>query len=203
MRSIWFGDKRDLVKWSTLLHISKRFKLEQIIQICFLNPSDFHSITIDGVEKEVPAEVIKHFRDLRSVEKISDNVAVTVFDEPFNNRQHYLSSSLTAISKCNKPVCVFLDPDTGLKPLQSRANKTHVTETELEEYWKALEVGDVLVFYQHKPLMKNPKWIEERQEQFAKAIKAPLTDVKIAIGEKIANDVVFFYISKKTQSKHP
>lgn len=199
MRLVWFGDKRDIVKWSTLLLIANQYNLKQIVQICFLNQSFFSSVSIDGTEYEVPAEVIKFFRDIRSVERLSSNVTITVFDEPFTDRKNHLTSSLAAIDKYEYPICVFLDPDTGLEPSSSRANKTHVTENELKEYWKKLKHGDVLVFYQHKPLMNKAHWIEDRKKQFADTINLPLADVKIAKADKIANDVVFFYIIKVNQ----
>jgi hypothetical protein len=159
MRRIWFGDKRDIVKWSTLLLIANQYNLKQILQICFLNQSSFPSVTIDGIEYEVPEEVIKHFRDIRSVERLSSNVTITVFDEPFTVRKCHLSSSLAAIDKYEYPICVFLDPDTGLEPASLRANKTHVTTKELQDYWAKIKQGDVLVFYQHKPLMNKVQWI--------------------------------------------
>ena len=195
MRNIWVGDNRDIVKWSTLLHLADHHNVKHILQICFLNPHDFSPIVIDGKEFPVPAPVIQHFRNVNNVKNILSNTEISVFDEPFNNRAAYLSSVLNFISKHNGPKCVFLDPDTGLEP-KNRVNKTHVTNAEAHNIWNTLENGDVLVIYQHKTNMMGLPWIPEKHLQMANAIVVNVSQVKIAKSEEIAHDVVFLYAVK-------
>src|SRR5205085_9119853 len=99
MKAKWYGDQSDLVKWSVLLHLAKAHKLHTIVQICFLNHYDFPSISIDGEKFQVPREVIQHFRTISSVQNISKDVRIFVFEEAFYNRDAYLSSALEYIAQ--------------------------------------------------------------------------------------------------------
>ena len=36
MRDTWYGDRADLVKWGTLIHLAQREKLGRVVQIAFL-----------------------------------------------------------------------------------------------------------------------------------------------------------------------
>ena len=195
MKTLWFGDNRDLVKWSTLLHVAKQHHLSVIIQICFLNAHEFPPITVDGTTLPVPPDVIKHFRSIRSVEGLSSEVSIKVFDRPFIDRGAYLKAALEFIGEfSNRPRAVFLDPDTGLAP--GIANVKHVTEAEARQFWSALAPRDVLVLYQHQTNRNGTPWVQEKRRQFASAIGIPSSRVRVAKGESIARDVVFYYASK-------
>ena len=79
MRDKWYGDKRDLVKWSVLLLLSEKFKAERILQIAYLRPSEFPKIEIDGKEEDIPPEVIAHFRNIHNIESLNTIIKITVF----------------------------------------------------------------------------------------------------------------------------
>ena len=129
MRTLWFSDNRDLVKWSALLHLARQHKLSVIVQLCFLNPHEFPPLTLDGVTMPIPHEVIKQFRSLHSVETLSDKVEIKVFDHPFTNRTAYLKTALEYANQfAGRPRAVFLDPDTGLSP--RKPDFKHVTDAE-------------------------------------------------------------------------
>lgn len=195
MRTIWFGDNRDLVKWATLLHVARQHNLSVILQICFLNPHEFPPVTVDGVTVPVPREVIKQFRSLRSVERLSKAVEIKVFDCPLRNRVDYLNEAIRYIGQFSgRQRGVFLDPDTGLAP--RRPDMTHVTENEVREFWTALEPRDVLMLYQHQTNRDGSPWVEQKRKQFAAAIRVPLPEVKVGRAESIARDVVFYYARK-------
>ncbi len=195
MRTTWFSDNRDLVKWSVLLHLAKQHQLSVIVQICFLNPHKMPPITVNGATLPVPPEVINHFRSLRSVEHLSGEVEIKVFDRLFEERSEYVKGALAYVAQFSgRPRAVFLDPDTGLAP--KKPDATHVTEAEARQFWSALAPRDVLVLYQHQTNRNGSEWVEPKRKQFAAAIAIPLSVVKVAKGESIAPDVVFYYASK-------
>ena len=39
MRDQWYGDNRDLLKWSTLLHVALRERLSAILQLALHRPN--------------------------------------------------------------------------------------------------------------------------------------------------------------------
>jgi hypothetical protein len=86
---------------------------------------------------------------------------------------------------------VFLDPDTGLEPRNPKFE--HVLEKEAKAVFDALKSDDVFVFYQHQTNRNGSPWIEEKRKQLAGALEIPQKEVKIASGQKIAHDVVFYY----------
>lgn len=195
MRTSWFSDNRDIVKWSALLHLAKKHRLAVIVQICFLNSHEFPPVVLDGETLPVPSEVVNHFRSLRSVERLSSEVAIKVFDEPIQGRSDYLKAALAYMARFSgQPRGVFLDPDTGLAP--KKPDATHVTDAEVRQFWSALAPRDLLVLYQHQTNRNGSEWIEPKREQFAAAIAVPSSLVKVARGESIARDVAFFYASK-------
>ena len=195
MRTLWFSDNRDLVKWSALLHLARQHKLSVILQLCFLNPHEFPPITLDGVTMPIPQEIIKQFRSLRSVETLSDEVEIKVFDHPFTNRAAYLKTALEYVNQfAGRPRAVLLDPDTGLSP--RKPDFKHVTDAEARKLWSILAPGDVIVLYQHQTNRRNQPWVKQKLKQFATALDIPVSRVKVAKGESIARDVVFYYASK-------
>jgi len=198
MRDKWYSDNRDLIKWSVLLHLSRRCKADRIIQIACYNASDYGEIDIDGESFPMPDEVISHFRSLGEVSRLTKHPKITVFDAAFENgdRNSYFEAAKNFIASFNKECCiVFLDPDTGLEPI-GKASKKHVLNSELKAIWDALPKGWLLVFYQHQTNKNGEPWIKPKQIQFAKAIGVIDSSVTIASEEKVANDVVFFISTK-------
>lgn len=211
MRDIWYADKRDLVKWATLYHLAHIFKGSRIIQIAFYRKENkFGKIIIDNQEKEIPKEVISHFRDIHKIKDIKFQVPVEIFDTSFEykkeeakqHRHNYLLSAIERLGSYRKEkLIVFLDPDTGLQPMQTKLKTKqkpeHVSEEEVRKIWDALKPKDVFVLYQHQTNRNGKSWIEPKQIQFAKAIGLSNDAVKWAYGPEVANDVVFFYAQKE------
>jgi predicted methyltransferase len=61
MQDQWYGDKRDLVKWGTLLELAHKYKVNQILQVLYHRSNTWNPIEIDGDFVPIPAEVIQHF----------------------------------------------------------------------------------------------------------------------------------------------
>lgn len=200
MRDRWYSDNRDLVKWSVLLHLSGRCKANRIIQIACYNGSDYGKIEVDEETFPMPDEVISHFRAIGRISGLTTHPKITVFDAVFENRDRnsYFNAVKNFIASFNEERCiVFLDPDTGLEP-KGKADKKHVLNSELKVIWDVLPNGWMLVFYQHQTNKNGKPWIKPKQKQFAKAIDVLESSVKIASGQKVANDVVFFFSTKSS-----
>ncbi|MCX6647417.1 MAG: hypothetical protein NTY09_13820 [bacterium] len=206
MKDEWYGDKRDLKKWSVLLHLADKFKADMILQITYFRPSRYGSIAIDNEEIELRPEVKAHFRDIRRTEKIDSRANVKVFDNHFIDRCEYHDAVISLMQSFSNTRCiVFLDPDIGLEPKKSKPNTgvkskkqklEHVLEGEVRQIWLALKAEDTLVFYQHMTNRNNQPWIEPKREQLAKSMQVDLGLVKVAQAPKIIKDVAFYYCQK-------
>ena len=73
MRNKWYGDNRDLVKWSVLLHLAMQTDAQRILQIAYFRHDDFSELTIDDERFKIPLEVRAHFRVARDVPKKTRN----------------------------------------------------------------------------------------------------------------------------------
>jgi hypothetical protein len=201
MQDQWYGDKRDLVKWGTLLELARKYQVTQILQVLYHRSNIWHPIEIDGdvdgkpESVPIPDEVIQHFRDTKSICNLNSSVPVQVLGETFSSDRErylqYIAGEIQTRKRIKK--IVFLDPDTGLEPRGGRPNLNHVLESELEKIWNTLSDGDVLVFYQHQP--RIPDWINTKMRQFAEVIRVP--NAKRAYAQSTAPDVVFFFAQKK------
>lgn len=193
MKPEYYGDKRDLIKWAILYHITEQFNCKRILQIAYYRESRFGNVVLDGKEKEIPTEILEHFRNLQSVTKIKSDFKVEVFDELFKSRKDYLESVKAKIEKhSQEKLVLFLDPDTGLETKKPKME--HVLKKELYALWADLKPGSFLVFYQHR--FRNKDWKKIRRKELAECLKLGENHVKIAEGPDIANDVVFYYIQK-------
>lgn len=195
MRDIWYADNRDLVKWSVLLRLAEMHQAIYVLQIAYFRPAEFNSIEIDSKTYDIPKEVTDHFRNIQNSERIKSNVRVHVFGEIFEDRGTYLRSIIEYMSSFEKERCVvFLDPDTGLQP--RKPNYNHVLDVEAKAIWEAIKKGDVFVLYQHQTTKSAQPWVEPKKVQLETCIGVPEGSMKIARGNSIARDVVFYFMQK-------
>ncbi len=200
MKDEWYGDKGDLVKWGILIRLAEKHEVQTILQVAYYRSSPCPSVKIDDCDYLVPAEVISHFRNIKNAEAMDRRIVI--MDEPYGgNRKEYLRRVLERIKNLpNEPAIVFLDPDTGLEP-KGKARLEHVLDSELREIWHALRHRDVLVFYQHQTNRAGRPWIEDKREQFERAICIEPGSAKLAQGMKLAHDVAFFFIQRPGSSE--
>ena len=198
MKDIWYGDNRDLIKWSVLLHLVREYNTKKILQIAYYRKSDFKSFEMDRVSHSIPEEIINHFRRIKNIETLKLEVPVHIFDTVLEDRKVYLSESLKFIKRFqDSNTVVFLDPDTGLEP--KRHGLQHVLESEAKIIYDNLIEGDVFAFYQHQTNRSGKPWIEPKREQLARALKIDSRNLKIVYGQLIARDVAFYYCTKPQQ----
>jgi len=199
MKDEWYGDKRDLVKWAALLHLANEYRVQRIVQVAYFRKNRWKSLLIDGVEKDIPPEVISHFRNSSKIINLASNPEIVFINYILINRSSYHKVILGEINKYkDKRNIIFLDPDTGLEPRNPTLK--HVLVSELAEIWETMPRGDLLVFYQHKTNRNNSPWIPAKRKQFAAALGISINDVKEAHSPEIASDVVFFYSKKGHRS---
>ena len=195
MQDIWYADNRDLIKWSVLLHLVRKYNAKKIIQIAYYRKSDFKTFEIDGVNQNIPEEILNHFRRIKNIETLNLEVPVHVFDNVIADRKVYLSASLRFIQRFqDSNTVVFLDPDTGLEP--KRHGLQHVLESEAKTIYDNLMKGDIFAFYQHQTNLNGRPWIEPKRKQLARVLNIDLNNLKIAYGQFVARDVAFYYCTK-------
>ena len=195
MRDKWYADKRDLVKWSGIMHIldNKRLGIQKVFQIAYYRQTDWPLLDFNGIDIEIPEKVLQHFRDIRLIKQLDPRIEV--FNQYFDHkdRKRYVNNVCEMLRERNEKKIVFLDPDTGLEP--SVCEVEHVKREEIGKIFNTLKQGDFLVFYQHK--FWNPKWDEIRLSELAEACGLSESKINTWKADKIANDVVFFFVKKE------
>jgi hypothetical protein len=204
MKDEWYGDKRDLVKWGSLLLLAEQHRLSRILQVAYYRSSTWASLEIDGVEHALPASVVAHFRDVRSVRRLSGGVQIDVVDVPLEcGRTEYIKAVVSAATSARERKLVFLDPDTGLEPARGKGGPTHVLEQELQAIWTCLRPHDILALYQHQTNRNGTPWLEPKRRQFEIALSLSPGSAKVARAPEIARDVALIYISRARRGGRP
>ena len=192
MKPEWYGDKRDLVKWSVLFRLAEGNGYKNILQVAY-----YHSDTDKAWwKKEMPVEVRKHFRDLHNITNMTDRFQIAVIDNDFCDRKVYKKLVLDKLKEYDgKEIIVFFDPDTGLEPPKTKVSFNHVTNDEASEIWDALKPNQMLVLYQHKTSRadKAGAWKLDKKKQLERAIKS---QVELAEMPDIDKEVVFYWAIK-------
>lgn len=207
MRDCWYGDKRDLVKWGSLIHLANAHKMEVILQVALYQPSPtLPNLSYDGQEVPLSQEVFEHFRALGRVKDLAQSagVRIEIFDPPFSNpRERYFDGvceTLRGLGECK--TIAFLDPDTGLAP--KKKTFKHVLPEELRRVYRQLKPDDWLVFYQHAPLFRKSGWRDFHRMTFAKSLDLPINEIatfsaaedRTLSSRQLASDVILSAVRK-------
>ncbi len=189
MQDKWYADKRDIVKWGTLVHVARKHQATKILQVaCYRQPeTGVASLTSEqGNEPpqpvSLPQEVYRYFRDVRDIERLQNRTDLTI--EVFNKEVK---------RKRRNRLVVFLDPDTGIAP--ERATLAHVTDSEIRQIYGAMRKGDLLVFYQHA--RRRKEWKREAMSELARALAVPQKRIVTFTCPEIAPDVALFLLQKQ------
>lgn len=196
MRDLWYGDKRDIVKWGAIRFLAGRHGIRTVLQVAFYRP---YTLRINEAEVELPQDVFEHFvRDLDDVKRLGKKTGLTIDihkDEfpPPSGRATYFLEVVGKINKYKCPIIVLLDPDTGIAPMN--CTPEHVSPEEIQTVLNAMRPGDLLVFYQHKRQGDNKKWRDAMKKEFTSAVGGNC--VEVIYSNDIAHDVVFFAVQLK------
>jgi len=194
MQGLWYGDKRDRVKWGTLVHLARTRAIPCIVQVAYFRRGPKLMLQIEENEVRLPEEVWNHFSDLKHIKRLENptGLKIKVLYQEFKpeNRREYINKIVSALKniKCRK--IVFLDPDTGIEPINRKPE--HVAIEDMQEIWKALCTDDLLAVYQHSDRTK--KWVDDRKEKMSEACDGVV--VKIISGKDIASDIAMLWCLK-------
>lgn len=194
MREQWYGDDRDVVKWSTVVHLARRESVSAILHVAMYRPSQpIAPLSTAFGPVAPPDEVITHFRDLEDIQRLAGTTGleIEVFADLFTHRSEYFRQVCERVRARTKPVVVLLDPDIGLEPEQG--GPEHVTSNDISVVFEALRPGDLLVCYQHARRQKG--WRGRARRAFANAPGIPSFDVE-ALSSELVRDVLLFAVKK-------
>ena len=178
MQDEWYGDKRDVVKWSSLVHLAQREKIQHILHVAMYRSNTYPALDTAQGPVELPIEVVQHFCDLNDVQRLATatGLRVEVCKEEFCDRSDYFDRVCKRIRSYDcTPLVVFLDPDTGLTP--KKPGLEHVTLCEVAVVFKALRSRDLLVCYQHASRVKD--WQDLKRREFACALGLETSKVEV------------------------
>ena len=199
MRDQWYGDNRDLVKWSALVYLARREAVSAILHVAMYRPGSAPAPLATAHGKvDPPAEVFRHFRDLDDIQRlgVATGLAIEVVKEPFTDRTAYFGRVCERVrAPRGGSLLVLLDPDVGLAP--EIHGPEHVTSTEVAAVFAALRSGDLLVCYQHARRQKD--WRGRARRAFANAPGMPSFEVEVLQSE-VARDVLLLAVKKKNVS---
>ena len=195
MRDRWYGDDRDIVKWSAALHLARREEVADVLYAALYRPDhDWPPLATARGPAALPDEVVRHFRDLDDLQRLGARAGLRIatVKEPFVDRAAYFRCLCGRVGRYRGPVLVLLDPDTGLAP-DGVAGPEHVTSDEVAAVFTALRPGDLLVCYQHARRQKD--WRGRARRAFANAPGVPSFDVE-ALRSDLARDVLLLAVKK-------
>jgi hypothetical protein len=194
MRGIWYGDRRDRVKWGALLHLADTRAISCIVQVAYFRHSPGPMLQTQEGEVSLSVAVWKHFSDLAYIKRLGEATGknIVVLDQPFDpaRRREYVATVVAELREVERPMIVFLDPDTGIEP--ARAEPEHVTRQDIGEIWAALLPGDILAVYQHAD--RTTTWRDDRGQKMAAACDN--TPVQAILGTGVASDVAMLWCRK-------
>ena len=195
MRHEWYGNDRDLVKWSALVHLARREGVRTIVHVAMRRPDGPpQALSTARGPVDPPAEVRAHFRDLDDIQRLAAAAGLTieVVDAPFRDRRRYFDGVIERVRPEDRPaMLVFLDPDVGLVPEQP--GPEYVASSEVAALFEALRPGDLLACYQHGRRQKD--WRGRARRAFANAPGLPSFDVE-ALESEQARDVLLLAVRK-------
>lgn len=196
MRDLYYGDRRDRVKWGALAHLAERHGLETIIQVAYLRKAKGEDkvLQTDGGPEPIAEAVWRHFSDLRGVRRLAAPLGkrVEVVDSAFDasERASYIERALAQVRTLPPPRLLFLDPDTGIEPQAAKAE--HVLAAELQQFWKLLNAGEVLALYQHAG--RTSGWLEVARAKVAPALgSVGVHDIQ---APGIAKDIAVLWVQR-------
>lgn len=199
MRHEWYGDKRDLLKWATLVRLAREHAAA-ILWVWMLTDDKAKYRFEKPDAAGFPGEVTKHFRDLRDIDRLAKGAVVEVecYEERYQGAgDAYFTRLDTWIrerySGSLRPVILFLDPDTGLEPESGTARGKHIHPDRITRLFGILRLSDSLVLYQHQ--WRETAWKEITIRNLASALGCDESEITV-YSSKVAADVALFAHTK-------
>ena len=195
MQGIWYGDRRDRVKWGGLIHLAEQNKVVNILQVAYYREGAHPVLNCNDGNFPIPEAVWKHFSDLSNILSLGQATGINIeaIDWPFgpNYRREYIARVVDKLRVIGSPKIVFLDPDTGIAPKTPKAE--HVTVEDLCEVWTALQANDILMVYQHAARSQN--WLDMPATKLSQACNN--ATVRKITSSEVAKDVALLWCKKQ------
>ena len=189
MRELWYGDDRDILKWSEVVRVARRAGVQRIVYVPFLAPPHEEPLG----ERIVP-EVWGHFRSIKNLKRLGPKVGlrldVIAIEFDSNQRQAYILGICGLLRRqAMARRLVLLDPDTGIEP--KKANEKHAKLSEIRDIWASLRFGDWLAIYQHA--RRDRSWQEDVKDELEEALGVTVESV---YNREVAHDAALFFVEK-------
>ncbi|HXX22404.1 MAG TPA: hypothetical protein VEO19_04570 [Terriglobia bacterium] len=199
MQGLWYGDRRDRVKWGALLYLARIRCVPRIVQVAYYREGADRSLETAEGRVPLPGGVWEHFSSLRQISRLGEatETEITVLDELFDpsKRGDYIGSVVARIRGVKSPKIVFLDPDTGIEPTTGRPE--HTAKDDLKTIWAALQKDDVLAVYQHANRTRT--WCASGVSKMSEACGG--VPVLVVTGTGMAADVAVLWSVRAAQSR--
>ena len=197
MRNEFYGDQRDLWKWTIALREAGPGKT--ILHVAMLRPPKRLRQMPKGIDERVWDFFVHEWECFETepsrcsrIARLSDQVELV--SHPFNNhnRSEYFEHVVTAlVSRArHKSFVVLLDPDTGIA--ESKPSYKHICDVDITTVWNAMRNDDVLLIYQHNAHVEKKRWIAEKKRLVAGATGRPDSHIK----DYPHSDVCYFVVGK-------
>jgi len=176
-----------------------------VLHVALYRPASYnYHFSIGDTTEPLPVEVVRHFRDIDDIQRLAEatNLKIDIHRDTFqwnrefrtkkDFRENYFDKVTTKIRQYRDSVIVFLDPDTGIAPVNY--DYKHVTPREIRKTFLAMKSGDVLLFYQHSR-RGDRDWVNSTKKEFSEAIGAGVPVDTITCNQ-IASDVMLLVIER-------
>ncbi len=198
MQGLWYGDRRDRVKWGALVYLARHHNCPCIVQVAYFREGD-DPVLKSGTEAfHVDRAVWDHFSDLRHIKRLEQKIGtrIEVIERLYNpsSRSEYVDRSIEDMRHIDGRKLVFLDPDTGIQP--SKCKPEHVASEDIHSFWQAIRDGDILAVYQHAD--RTDSWVDSRCETFSAACGG--IHVHHVDGRGVAADVAILWAQKRVSA---
>ena len=181
MRNQYYGDSRDVFKWSMILKLVRDHGIRTVLQVAMLRPDDNSG---QGNTTHLPNNAVKSVlsffeeerqvfesdprkRDIRRITRLPDycggGFRIEVFDKIFSGKS-YFEEAKEAIRNLHRPALILLDPDTGMGEAKGQRRYKQIREDEIRSIFSQLEPRYVLTLFQYKWRCKN--WITYLENKF-------------------------------------
>lgn len=155
MQRQWFGDHRDLWKWTVAVRLARG---REIVYVALDRTPE------NWKEPDCESMVRQYFRGKSRYAQVAAlgkraHLVITSFVHPYRRLQwkEYFQPVIEHLTARSRPaVLVLLDPDTGL--WTRHPNSAHLRPDEVTLVWKKLRPGDGLLVYQHRGRQGDHWW---------------------------------------------
>ncbi len=119
MRDWFYGDKREIVKWGTILAIAQRHSIWRVLQVAMYRPDrEDHQLAFDCYSVSLPKVVVSHFRDLDHIQQLAEagNLKIDVHKDTFQWSSGFRSREDFRRAYFDKVTCSDLPPVIDTTP---------------------------------------------------------------------------------------